>query len=48
MLLVVFPEASVIAAIVVDVVAEAMSFVPLELALINVSVCMDEAAEEAP
>ena len=48
MLLVVFPEASVIAAIFVDVVAEAMSFVPQELALINVSVCMDEAAEEAP
>lgn len=48
MLLVVFPEASVIAAIVVEVEAEAMSFVPLELALINVSIRMDEAAEEAP
>ena len=48
MLLIIFPEASVKAAIIVQVVAETMSSILIELTLVNVSVCMDEAAEEPP
>ena len=43
-LLVIFPETSVITTIAVQVVAKAMSFVILELALIDVSFYMDQAA----
>ena len=48
MLLVVFPETSEVAAVFVQIVAETVSLIIEEFTLVNVSICMDEAAEEAP